>query len=87
MAQVQDRILDGWQLPEDGLAGREVVMQLVLAADGSLTSARLVSTSDTRLARSAAVAVLLAAPFAPIPPEAACLVGRPILTTFRNPAD
>jgi hypothetical protein len=87
VARVQDRILDGWELPEDGMAGREVEVVLVLAADGSLASARLVASTDTRLARSVAVAILVAQPFGPIPPEASCLVGRPILTTFRNPAD
>ena len=84
---VQDRILDGWSLPEDGLANREVVVQLRFQADGSLRKARIVSASDRRLARSVSFAVQQAAPFAPIPPGAECLVGLPIRVTFRNPAD
>lgn len=85
--EVQDRILDGWSLPEDGLANREVVVQLQIEADGSLRKARIVSASDRRLARSVSFAVQQAAPFAPVPPGAECLVGLPIRTTFRNPAD
>jgi TonB C terminal len=86
LARAQDRILAQWELPPDGMANREVVLRLVFAADGWPSDARLVSTSDRRLARSVELAILRAAPFGNVPPEAACLVGLPIRTTLRNPA-
>lgn len=84
---VQDRILDAWALPQDGLANRSVVLRLRVDADGMLLSYELVSFSDRRLAQSVKRAVMLASPFAPVPRGAECLVGRDILTTFGNPAD
>ena len=48
---------------------------------------KILSASDRRLARSVAAAILSTEPFAAIPPDALCLVGLPIRTTFRNPAD
>jgi hypothetical protein len=84
---VQDRILDHWDLPPDSMANREVVLLLTFKATGMLARARIVESDDTRLKRSVAAAVQRALPFDRVPPEAACLVGRPIRTTFRNPAD
>lgn len=84
---VQDRILDAWELPEDGLANHSVVLRLRVDADGMLRVYELVSFSDRRLAGSVQRAVLLASPFGPLPRGAECLVGRDILTTFGNPAD
>jgi len=83
--RVQDRILDAWELPPDGVADREVVLQLRIDADGMLLAYELVSFSDRRLAQSVKYAVMLASPFPPIPSEAACVTGRPIVTTFSNP--
>lgn len=82
---VQDRILDAWELPPDGLADREVVLRLRIDADGTLLSYELVSFSDRRLAQSVKYAVMLASPFPPIPSEARCARGLPIVTTFSNP--
>lgn len=82
---VQDRILDAWQLPADGLAGREVVLLLRIDLDGMLLTYELQSFSDRRLAQSVKYAVMLASPFPPIPDEARCVAGQPIVTTFSNP--
>jgi len=87
LSEVQDRIFDHWQLPPDGMANREVVVLLVFEEDGSLRESRILSFSDRRLARSAAHAIQRAAPFGSVPAAAACLVGLPIRTTLRNPAD
>ena len=83
---VQDRILDAWKLPPDGLADREVVLRLRIDADGMLLAYELVSFSDRRLAQSVKYAVMLASPFAPIPKGASCIAGRSIVTTFANPS-
>jgi hypothetical protein len=83
---VQDRILDAWQLPPDGLADREVVLRLRIDADGMLLAYELVAFSDRRLAQSVKYAVMLASPFAAIPDEARCISGRSIVTTFANPS-
>ena len=87
LERAQDRILDAWQLPPDSLANREVVVRLAFDADGKLRDLKILSATDRRLARSVAAAILSAEPFAAIPPDAQCLVGLPIRTTFRNPAD
>ena len=87
IAAVQDRILAAWELPPDSMANREVVMVLRFGAQGTLQSIRIVEASDTRLKQSVAAAILIAGPFDPVPEAAACLVGRPIRTTFRNPTD
>lgn len=84
---VEDRILDAWVLPEDGLANRSVVLRLRVDADGLMRTYELVSFSDGRLAQSVKRAVMLASPFGAVPSDAACLIGRDILTTFGNPAD
>jgi hypothetical protein len=83
---VQDRILDAWKLPPDGLADREVVLRLRIDGDGMLLTYELVSFSDRRLAQSVKYAVMLASPFPPIPSEARCVSGRSIVTTFSNPS-
>lgn len=83
--EVQDRILDAWELPPDGLSDRQVVLQLRIDADGMLLGYELLSFSDRRLARSVKYAVMLASPFPPIPREARCIEGRPLVTTFANP--
>jgi hypothetical protein len=87
LARVQDDVLERWELPPDVLANREVVVRLRFEADGSLREMRIESASDNRLKYSVAAAILGATPFPAIPPEAGCLVGLPIRTTFRNPAD
>lgn len=87
LERAQDRILDAWDLPVDSLANREVVVRLAFDADGKLRGLEILSATDRRLARSVAAAILSAEPFAAIPPDAQCLVGLPIRTTFRNPAD
>ena len=69
------------------MANREVVLILTFKANGALERVRIVESDDTRLKRSVAAAIQRARPFDRVPPEAACLVGRPIRTTFRNPAD
>jgi len=87
LGRAQDRILDAWELPEDSLANREVVVQLAFEADGRLRDLKILSATDRRLSHSVAAAILSTEPFAAIPPDAQCLVGLPIRTTFRNPAD
>jgi outer membrane biosynthesis protein TonB len=87
LERVQDRILDAWDLPPDSLANREVVVRLAFDADGKLRDLEILSATDRRLARTVAAAIMSAEPFAAIPPDAQCLVGLPIRTTFRNPAD
>lgn len=87
VADVQDRILSLWELPPDSMANREVVLLLTFRANGTLERARIVESNDTRLKRSVAAALQRALPFDRVPAEAGCLVGRPIRTTFRNPAD
>jgi hypothetical protein len=87
LERAQDRILDAWILPPDSLANREVVVRLAFDADGTLRDLKILSATDRRLARSVAAAILGAEPFAPIPPDAQCLVGLLIRTTLRNPAD
>ena len=84
---VEDRIMDRWGLPPDGLANQEVVVRLRIRGDGSLEHYKVVSWTNRRLAHSVAAAVLAASPFEPVPAGSECLIGRPILTTFRNPAD
>ncbi len=84
---IEDRIMDEWGLPLDGLANQEVVVRLRLEGDGSLAHYKVMSWTDRRLAYSVAAAILVAAPFPPVPEGSECLIGRPILTTFRNPAD
>ena len=59
----------------------------VWRALGMLERARVLESNDTRLKRSIAAALQRSTPFPRVPPEATCLVGRPIRTTFRNPAD
>jgi len=87
LERAQDRILDAWDLPPDSLANREVVVRLAFDAHGKLRDLEILSATDRRLAQSVAAAILSAEPFAPIPPDARCLVGLPIRTTFSNPAD
>lgn len=84
---VEDEIMDAWGLPPDGLANHEVVVRLRLQGDGSLAHYKVVSWTNRRLATSVAAALLIAAPFEPVPAGSECLVGISILTTFRNPAD
>ena len=84
---IEDRIMDEWGLPLDGLANQEVVVRLRLQGDGSLAHYKVVSWTNRRLAHSVALALQAASPFQPVPVGSECLVGRPILTTFRNPAD
>lgn len=86
LEHVQDSILAHWKLPPDSMANREVVVLLVFEQSGWPADARIVSSNDSRLKRSASVAIAGSAPFGPIPPAAACLVGLPIRTTLRNPA-
>lgn len=87
LEQVQDSILSQWELPPDSMANREVVIHFVFEESGWPADARIVSSNSSRLARSASVAIVRAAPFGPIPAAAACLIGLPIRTTLRNPAD
>lgn len=87
LERAQDRILERWQLPPDGMANREVVVRLVFEESGWLEDAKIVSYTDRRLARSASAAIVRAAPFGIVPRAAACLVGLTIRTTLRNPAD
>jgi len=87
VAGVQDRILANWELPPDSMANREVVLLLTFKANGMLEHGRIVESDDSRLKRSVAAAIQRSTPFARVPSEAACLVGRPIRTTFRNPAN
>ncbi len=87
LTAAQDRILARWDLPDDGMANREVVVRLVFERDGSLRDSRIVGFNDSRLALSAQIAILKAKPFPPVPEDAACLVGRPIRTTLSNPTD
>lgn len=87
VADVQDRILERWELPPDSMANRKVVLVLTFRANGTLERTRIIASDDGRLKRSVAVAVWRASPFARVPPGAACLIGRPIKTTFRNRAD
>ncbi len=87
MAGVQDRILAHWELPSDSMANREVVLLLTFRANGTLARARIVESDDSRLKRSVAAALQRARPFDRVPAQAACLVGRPIRTRFRNPAN
>jgi hypothetical protein len=84
---VEDQIMDAWGLPPDGLANHEVVVRLRLESDGSLAHYKVISWTSQRLATSVAAALMVAAPFGPVPAGSECLVGIPILTTFRNPAD
>jgi hypothetical protein len=56
----------------------------MLASDGSLSRAAVFEASDARLARTALDALHAAEP-TPLPKEAACLVGVPIIGTFTNP--
>ena len=86
LTAAQDRILEKWELPQDGMANREVVIRLTFERDGSLRDTRILSTNDRRLARSARIAIIKAKPFPRVPEAAACLVGRPIRTTLHNPA-
>lgn len=87
MAGVQDRILAHWELPPDSMANREVVLLLTFKSTGVLERVRVVDSDDSRLKRSVTAALQRSVPFDRVPPEAACLVGRPIRTTFRNPAN
>ena len=87
VARAQDAMLERWALPEDVMANREVVVRLAFRRDGTLADLAVESASDRRLARSVIAAVLSAEPFGAVPASAACLVGLPIRTTFRNPAD
>ncbi len=61
-------------------------MRLAFARDGTLVRYAVASFSSHRLAHSVEQALQQAGPFAEIPPEARCLLGRTIVTTFRNPA-
>ena len=63
------------------------MVRLAFDANGKLGDLKILSATDRRLAQSVAVAILNAEPFGVIPPGAQCLVGLPIRTTFRNPAD
>jgi hypothetical protein len=86
LEQVQDSILSQWELPPDSMANREVVVHLVFEESGWPADASIVSSTNSRLARSASVAIVRAAPFGPVPSAAACLIGLPLRTTLRNPA-
>ncbi len=87
VAGVQDRILDNWELPPDSMANREVTLLLTFRANGTLERARIVESDDSRLKRSVAAALQRARPFDRVPAQATCLVGQPIRTRFRNPAN
>jgi hypothetical protein len=84
---VQKRLLESWRLPPDSMANREVVLLIELKATGVPRRTAILRSNDRRLARSVWIAVEDSTPFPRVPPEASCLVGRPIRTVFRNPAD
>jgi hypothetical protein len=84
--RLQDRILDHWVLPPDGLANHSVTLRLRLDETGVLLSYELVSRTSSRLEISALRAVAASAPFEPMTEETACLTERAIVSEFSNPS-
>jgi len=82
---LQDRIMEYWVVPEDSLTDQEVVVRFQLAADGSFMRTQLVSSTNTRIANGVELALRYAGPFGIVPPEAECIIGRPIEIHFQNP--
>jgi len=83
---LQDRMLDHWVLPPDGMADREVVVRLRLDEHGTLRTYEITTVTSARLAQSVKLAVMHATPFVPMRGDTLCLSGRDIVTTFRNPS-
>ena len=84
--RLQDRILDHWVLPEDGLANRTVTLKLRIDTNGVLLGYELLSRTSPRLATSALQALAGAAPFEPMTDATACLAERAIVSEFSNPS-
>ena len=85
--RLQDRILDQWGLPPDGLTDQRVVVSLRLDAQGTLRSFELSSWSSRDVAVSVSYALLHAEPFGALPAGAECLAERKIQATFENPGE
>lgn len=82
---LQDRVMAWWGIPPDTMADREVIVALWLDGEGGLVHHELVSSTNRRLASSVEVALEHAAPFGPVPEEAACLIGKKLVLKFENP--
>ena len=70
-----------WELSPSGADGF-VRIRLVLRASGELVSAELVEESPSGFGASALAALHEAQPLPPLPPEAACIAGYPLILSF-----
>lgn len=84
--QVKPRIYDRWVLPDGVANNAPVTIQFTLDAAGSLLSANVVSSADSRLESSALQAMRSASPFPPLPTTAKCMAGKRVTGTFRAAA-
>src|SRR5262245_38733586 len=80
----RQRILDAWRLPRTW-ANQEVKLRFQLDRGGKVQCITLLRSSTGRFAESIASAIRKSDPLPPIPDEAACLAGAPLISTFSNP--
>jgi TonB family protein len=85
MSVVKPRVYERWVLPPGVDAGRKVTLRFHLDVAGSASKVSIVKAEDNALGASAVDALRAAAPFPPIPEDARCLAGMPIVGTFSNP--
>jgi len=85
LERAQKQVLDAWLVPLDLPANESVDLTFRLRPDGSIQCLSLSANSNERLTRSVVSAVQQAAPFGPLPSEAVCLRGLPVVATFSNP--
>ncbi len=82
---VHGRTLARWKLPRGTPANQEVSLLFSLDDHGAVTRIEVLSAPTPAMGRSAADALLAAAPFPPLPAAIRCLAGIPISGSFRNP--
>ena len=86
VADLQDVVIGGWQVPRDVPWELCAVVEFSLAEDGSLGSGPDFTTpSLPRFNASVLDAFARGVPIRPIPPGAECLIGLPLRAAFWNP--
>lgn len=82
----QSRLRDAWRSPKGIPTDAEVTLSFRLESDGSLRCLSLSVDSERTLARSALAALERVTPFPPVPSNAICLIGLPILIRAKSRA-
>jgi len=85
LENAEQQTLRVWKLPPRVSADQSVAVRFRVNPNGQIECLSLLPDSESELARSVISAIQRAAPFAPLPPEAACLAQVPIAAIFSNP--